>query len=320
MPSKKLILIFTLLIAAGGGFWIYKNKPWHDSGLVYDPQAAVKAAQTSRTADANLDTDGDGLKDWQEILFKLDPANPDTDGDGILDGNEEASEVLSISESRGGAPDESGRPPNISQEFARDAAMGYWALKSSGLDDESIFNTLLGGFGKKYDTARLFADVFKEEDVIKIPDTQEEIRRYANSVAEVFDSAFQNLTGNEMELLGEIINGQSGARSFDVFSDYRSAYTQAAERLRKLSTPDSYTAFHADLINNFYNLALINEAFSKSAEDPLGAFLHLVSYQKEAERFRGVMFSLTGKLLNDKIVFSSDDSGRQLFSYSAGAN
>lgn len=34
------------------------------------------------------DTDNDGLKDWQEELFKSDPLNPDTDGDGYLDGEE----------------------------------------------------------------------------------------------------------------------------------------------------------------------------------------------------------------------------------------
>jgi hypothetical protein len=34
------------------------------------------------------DTDGDGLKDWEEVLRKTDPQNPDTDGDGTNDGEE----------------------------------------------------------------------------------------------------------------------------------------------------------------------------------------------------------------------------------------
>jgi hypothetical protein len=36
----------------------------------------------------NTDTDNDGLKDWEENLYKTDPLNPDTDGDGYLDGEE----------------------------------------------------------------------------------------------------------------------------------------------------------------------------------------------------------------------------------------
>jgi hypothetical protein len=34
------------------------------------------------------DSDNDGLKDWEEDLYKTDPNNPDTDGDGYLDGEE----------------------------------------------------------------------------------------------------------------------------------------------------------------------------------------------------------------------------------------
>ena len=39
----------------------------------------------------NPDTDGDGLSDWEEIkIYGTDPLNPDTDGDGYLDGEEVA--------------------------------------------------------------------------------------------------------------------------------------------------------------------------------------------------------------------------------------
>jgi len=34
------------------------------------------------------DTDGDGLKDWQEVLYRTDPELADSDGDGISDGDE----------------------------------------------------------------------------------------------------------------------------------------------------------------------------------------------------------------------------------------
>lgn len=35
-----------------------------------------------------LDSDGDGLPDWLELLIGTDPYNPDTDGDGLSDGEE----------------------------------------------------------------------------------------------------------------------------------------------------------------------------------------------------------------------------------------
>lgn len=38
--------------------------------------------------DQNRDSDNDGLKDWEENLYKTDSLNPDTDVDGYLDGEE----------------------------------------------------------------------------------------------------------------------------------------------------------------------------------------------------------------------------------------
>ncbi len=51
----------------------------------------VRAATTSTTAittSANIDSDGDGLTDAQEVLLGTDPHNKDTDGDGFPDGFE----------------------------------------------------------------------------------------------------------------------------------------------------------------------------------------------------------------------------------------
>ncbi len=44
---------------------------------------------TYKTNPLNPDTDGDGLKDGEEVLtYKTNPLNPDTDGDGLKDGEE----------------------------------------------------------------------------------------------------------------------------------------------------------------------------------------------------------------------------------------
>ena len=54
------------------------------------PTPTVEPAPTS-VEDPYLDLedrDGDGLLDYQEIMYITDPDNPDTDGDGLLDGDE----------------------------------------------------------------------------------------------------------------------------------------------------------------------------------------------------------------------------------------
>lgn len=51
--------------------------------FVFGPKAHQPLAENK-----NHDTDNDGLKDWEEELYKTNPNNPDTDADGYLDGEE----------------------------------------------------------------------------------------------------------------------------------------------------------------------------------------------------------------------------------------
>lgn len=50
--------------------------------------SAVHTAQNDPRLLGEKDTDGDGIKDWEEIIIRTDPNNPDTDSDGISDGKE----------------------------------------------------------------------------------------------------------------------------------------------------------------------------------------------------------------------------------------
>jgi len=47
--------------------------------------SAAPPAVTPVSVDPFLDSDGDGLPDWFELLIGTDPYNPDTDGDGLTD-------------------------------------------------------------------------------------------------------------------------------------------------------------------------------------------------------------------------------------------
>ena len=58
-------------------------------GLIFVLKHSNKESLLGTKYEENLqDSDNDGLKDWEEELYKTDLRNPDTDGDGYLDGEE----------------------------------------------------------------------------------------------------------------------------------------------------------------------------------------------------------------------------------------
>ena len=75
IPLVVIILAIALIVGGVVLVWKYPNK---------------KSLSGTKYEENLQDSDNDGLKDWEEELYKTDLHNPDTDGDGYLDGEEVA--------------------------------------------------------------------------------------------------------------------------------------------------------------------------------------------------------------------------------------
>ncbi len=65
--------------------------PWGNSSTTNDYALAnIGQVKYVFSFDSTVDSDGEGLSDWQEAKIGTDPYDPDTDGDGIWDGWEVA--------------------------------------------------------------------------------------------------------------------------------------------------------------------------------------------------------------------------------------
>jgi len=132
--------------------------PWGNAPHTND-YAAVNIGQVKYvfSFDSAVDSDGDGLSDWQEAKLGTDPYDPDTDGDGLSDGWEVANGGDPLD------PDDADQEAKTSaMEEARQRIIRYWQLfygttpaftNSPGsqadlIDVNNALNTLSGKFYK----------------------------------------------------------------------------------------------------------------------------------------------------------------------------
>ena len=89
--GRRLFIVLAVLVllglAGGGVFALKSNRVSYVNEKKVDLNKQLLFA-TTNLSDSDEDTDNDGLKNWEETLWKTDKHNPDIDGDGTSDGDE----------------------------------------------------------------------------------------------------------------------------------------------------------------------------------------------------------------------------------------
>ncbi len=102
-----------------------------DGDSISDQDETRAGLDPENPQDAGTDSDRDGLPNWKELVFELDPFNPDTDGGSASDGIEVAS---------GGNPLNPGDDNDINKDSDGDGLPDMWE-GAFGLDPNDPANT-----------------------------------------------------------------------------------------------------------------------------------------------------------------------------------
>lgn len=78
------VLVLAVVVTLG----IYAAEKTGLGGTTESETGASAQSEVVFTATVLADSDNDGLQDWEEALWRTDPADPDTDKDGTADGEE----------------------------------------------------------------------------------------------------------------------------------------------------------------------------------------------------------------------------------------
>ena len=88
LPGRRVVLLFIAILVVAISIFLIINREGGEEIFEKDVVYQDKGIAVLLKVDPELDTDGDGLKDWQEALWQTDKNNTDTDGDGTSDGQE----------------------------------------------------------------------------------------------------------------------------------------------------------------------------------------------------------------------------------------
>lgn len=274
----KIGAIFLILFVAAGSFFLKTSKKQGEPGK--NPEISQK---TEAVTDNNLDTDRDGLKDWQETLLKTDANNPDTDGDGTNDGDETKNgrDPKKI-------PPDSASFDSISEIVANFKAISEKVVPQSTLPSQPTTPV-----------------------PVKVPDNDlKPLHDYGNTLGQLIKSADLD-TKSEEKVVFSRITGQNTptSKDFDNLSALASAYDSLAAQIKAVSAPESAKTINNSLIIGYENLSdgLKTLASHKtSLAIPGSAF---EEYNKQALSLGRALIDTIFFFKNNGITFTSNEPG-----------
>lgn len=304
---KRIFLaIFALLIAgllalfitAPNPSTIQKNEPI----TALSPEEELKRQFKEKL---NEDNDGDGLREWEEAVYKTNPENPDTDGDDASDGDEikqNRNPLVKGPKDRVAPPEKEEVSPlsfkfekgNTTQEFTQKLMRDpnfLTAMENKGVGiSESAINKYINEL-----EINSVINTAKQVPILQLRVTQDEnesaIQKYFDSFTDIYIQnydAFRAVNGSDLVFLLKILETENykELKKLDLLAV---AMENIAANADKLQIPKNILWFHQKMTMLLREGAGELRIMSAMETDPLKAFAAIQKNIKTKEFFDALL-------------------------------
>lgn len=273
MPPKnftKIIITTCLFIfLLFGIIFIYKSKkntPGEE--IVLNKELATNLI----TDNLSLDSDGDGLRDWEEFLWKTDPDNQDSNSDGIFDGAE-------IERSR---------------EIVFQEQVNFQKTKKP----QSYPSTT-----ETIKTKKPIISINQQ----KSQDSENELKIYGNTIGKILKNRAIDLP-QELDFFSKL-GAEMSVEDFEKLQKSGEKYRDTSVSLDLVNVPEKAIDLHKELTNAYTNIATAIFNMTSFKNEGVIPKQSVLSYNETALAIGNKIFPFIDFFKKNNISFSSNESG-----------
>ena len=310
LPGKKVQALIIVVVGIFLAYFISTlNIPswFKDANSDNDSAKSLSLEAVSiSNIDTDLDTDKDGLHDWQELLWGSDKNNADSDKDGTTDSKEieagrdpsiagpddrlEKTRGISESSVKSFSASVSSDPNNISNKVSHDLFAKFMALQNSGNLDEDSQAQVINDVITNIDPGSI-PPRYSLTDVRVVDTNTASLRAYGNQVAEAVLNLGKTITPNSSN------------------KDSLSQYVKTIESLRAMNTPSTLGLNHLQILNNFNATYQMLTLLAEYEKDPIKGLVALKSIQTNNKNSVALFETIASELKNSDIIFDKTEAG-----------
>jgi hypothetical protein len=279
-PHKKTIGIIGILFMISGLF-IWFNR---DNDMV--PLLSQEDIISASAEDiSSRDSDGDGIRDWEEFLWGLDPYKKDTNGNGLDDAKELEVRKIAL---RGSTTATGTATTTFTDTFSKEFFVAFTALKQSGnLTKKNIDQ--ISKQSLEALTQTTITEKYSNKDLIIASSTPSAKTEYKKAINQTGKGLSIKSLGRELELLSRAINRPRSEKLISELTKIQQTYLTLAERTIKVPVPSAIQNTHLELANTYYKLGAAVGGLTLIYDDPALSVVYFSEYQKALEKLPNVM-------------------------------
>jgi hypothetical protein len=284
LPSRNVIAFVLVPVVTVVAVWALFFVEWETSDNEEKSIETLSVAiQEGNLAFQNLDSDNDGLKDWEEFLYETDPENPDTDGDGANDGNEVQRGFDPLISGNGTSSVDVEKQSDFNfykndttlsrtDVLSRDTFSAYLNLrKADALGQELLVAKTL----EKAIEENTFAEsaiIYNQSDIKTVTPTTSTRRVYFEQYRRA-TLPLSAIRFDEIELLARFLYQQDQDALLEINKN-AALYQGFLTALENMAVPSDVAGIHVELMNNFSIILNSLENMILVEADPLTALVY----------------------------------------------
>ena len=271
LPSKQFIArIIIIAVIVAVVFGIYKTINY----IIYRFNRMEEPTKLVVKDIVQKDSNNNGIPDWEEILWGLDPSKNGTSNKEFVTAKQEA---LSKENGTPITPENKTGNELLSQQFFS----VIMSLEQTGNLNDASMQSISDAIGKKV-IANPIADVYTK-DMMKIQATSTSTTdKYYENLKNLMLKYKDKDIGNELTFIAQGVQ-RNDSQVLYVAGTIANEYKSFADELIKIPVPETLSLHHLSLANNYDKVSQSIKGLAQIADDPMLGMRSLVNYKKYSD-------------------------------------
>lgn len=287
LPSKKFVIVIgscvaIVLIVLG------VSSLWGSHGLFSQGNTIPAPVEATGTVGdvISRDSNNNGIPDWEESLWGLDPK-----GDGAANKKTIDEKRAANAAATGSSQASVGTPgTTATDQFARELLSTILALNQSGSLTPDAVARIGESIGANIDSKRVpETPTYVLTDMLTIKGTSPAMRsKYMQSFKAAFQKATDGGLGTEFDIISSSLDSEhAGAESLAGLAPIAKAYADFGKQLTTINTPDDGVFYALALANASASVSKALEKTSLIYTDAISGMVGVDDYLNAFEAFDG---------------------------------